>query len=166
MPGINRYGNNKSVLKTRAKHRLLFPALSLGSSGRILTKHFTNILAWLDNDSIALLGFLVYQSNTNNTIKYTTKLLEQYEKYVELMAQYERKKLKISVPNTREIFKRLITLGILLPTSDEKMFLVNPNLTYSPHAVRIKFYESWTMLDRNKHDIIELTTMYINHVKK
>ncbi len=164
--GINTKGNTKNVLKTPLKKRPDFPALSHGSAGRIATKHFMNLLSWLNNEALSLLGFLVYQADVDNTIKYTTKLLQHYDAYMNHVTRYGKKRIKSSLPNSRQTFKYLIEQGILLQTAEEKLFMINPNLIYSEHAIKIKFYDSWTMCYRHGDDLKELTTMYINHVRK
>lgn len=168
MPGINRYGNNKNVLKTAVRCVLLFPELSFGKSNKIFTKHFTNLLAWMDNEPIALFGFLIYQTGTDNLVKYTTKVLQQYAVWIRFLEK--KKRLRFSVPNARLTFKYLIETGLLMPTTDEKFFLINPNLVYSASIHDHKFYKSWkatyqTKQKPNNEDMIELSSLYINHLK-
>lgn len=167
MPGINTKGNTKKILSIQVKELPLFPVLAQGGNGRIFTKHFTNLVPCLTKDEISLLSFLIYQSELDNSIIYSTKLLKQYDTWVHFcQGRYGKRPLSSSVPKTRLIFKDLIEKGFLLLTTQLKCFLVNPNLTYSKEYVKIKFYNSWTMLYRyGSHGILELTTLFRNHIK-
>lgn len=136
--------NTELVIKTQLKCLWDLPKLSLPGTGRILTKHFTNLCLTLPNDHLALFSFLIYQSGTNNSIDYTSSLLEKYKTAVELSAKkYGEKKLKISKVPVRRSFQFLIENGFLLRTGYKRTFLINPKFSYHKLYVKPSDYISW-----------------------
>ena len=57
--------NTKVVLKTKVTKLYYFPELS--DSDRIITKHFTNLIYTIPANKLALLGFIIHNSDTDKT---------------------------------------------------------------------------------------------------
>lgn len=127
-----------SVQSTKLVKQWDFPETK--KDDRIITGHFINLVYTLPKGPLALLSFLIYQSE-DNKFKYTTKLLNQYRKAVELAQEiYIPKKLGLSQPTTRRYFKTLIEQGLIWPV-EEKWYLINPNLTFHKSTKPTKFKE-------------------------
>lgn len=148
--------NTKIVTTTETNQFWDFPILSPGGTGRILTKHYTNLTLIIDFNELALLSWLIYQSNHDNSFKYTSNLILRYTATIKLIrSKYKvRKKLLISSYSIRKILIKLIQRGFLLRTTTAKLFLINPCLTYSKLYVKGKYYDSW--IKEYNHLIIEL----------
>ena len=154
-------------MKAKVKKLWDFPPLSDGKQGRVVTKHFINMSLILNPNHYALLSYLIYQSSADNTIKYSQRLLLQFEKSVKSAREHYRQdnELYLSLPKLSEHFVWLIENGLLLPT-EGKIFLINPCLTFSKVYVGVEFYKEWVKLygKANPADIGILTTQYINYV--
>lgn len=117
-----------SVQNTKIVSQWGFPETS--KTDMILTGHFINLVYTLPKGPLGLLSFLIYQAEKDNRVKYTTKLLNQYRRAVELAQEkYLKKKLGLSQPTTRRYFKALIEYGLLIPNR-EKHYTINPNLCF------------------------------------
>lgn len=118
-----------------------FPALSGEKRSRVITKHFTNCSMFLPRNELAVLTWLIYQSEVDNSFTYSTHLCRKFSASVKYASQqYGGKKVNTSLYSIRSCFKALIKNGLLLPTSDEKVFIISPMLSYRPEYVRPKDY--------------------------
>ena len=160
----------------------MFPELSQSGSGRIMTKHYANLAMTLEENKLALLSFLVYQSRIDNSIVFTSALMLRYQTAVKSSQKLYNspKRLKLSLPNTRRCFKQLVSDGLIL-TYNHKTYLINPNLTFSKQYVKTTFYKEWCSKYRQLYssmdhsttqfkslqvsNIKELTESFVNHVK-
>lgn len=154
-------GNTKTVTKTQLKTLWNFPELRAGNSGRVVTKHFMNLIPVLDSNYLNLLAFLVYQSELDNTIKYSMVLFKKYTAFVKLIGN---KKLKTSEVVLRRSFKYLLENGLLLHTSVYNVFMINPALTYSKAYVRGSFYALW-LKTAYQQDLVKAVGEFQKHVK-
>lgn len=139
--------NTKKIQNTKVEKLWDFPPLSDGKQGKIFTKHYTNLAFILNPNHFALLSFLIYQTNADNTLQYSEKLLKQYIEAVKKGCEYygTETDLSTTIHKTRGNFEYLIKNGLLLPTSTPKQFMVNPCLTYSKLYVKAEFYKTWVL---------------------
>jgi hypothetical protein len=162
--------NNSRIKNTKVEKLWEFPPLSDGKQGRVFTKHFTNLPFMLDPNHYTLLFWLVYQSNADNTVRYNTALLKQYEATVRVTAGSRgERQLMSSIPILRNNFEWLIKNSFLLPTNEDKVFMINPNLTYSRLYVKGEFYKQWvksyqTYFPQNPKGLLPLSQSYLDHV--
>ncbi len=150
------YRPTGKIHESKVTDQWLLPKLSPGGAGRILTKHFTNLSFTLHKDQLALISFLIYQSEYDNTVKYSINLLTKFDNSVTRAQELYGKSQYISrsIPTARRNFRYLVNRGLLLPTEKKNIFLIHPHLTYSKTYVQYSFYQSWD----------GSTQEYINHV--
>ncbi len=164
--------NTKKIQRTKVKKLWDFPPLSDGKQGRVVTKHFTNLSYTLNPNHYALLNFLIYQSNADNTVMYREKLLITFQSAVKMAIKHYSgdNSLHLSLPKLRGNFIYLIENGLLLPTAIPKQFLINPCLTFSKVYVKAEFYKEWVGDYAKKRDklwaLTMLTHRYTSHVDK
>jgi hypothetical protein len=123
---------NSKVRETETHKVPSFVCLRPFNNCRCFTKHYTNIQhVWLPAHS-AFFSFLCYLANPNNTIAYSTLLLQQYAKAVPLILDeygHGSNRLKLSLPILRRYFRHLITEGYLIHISKD-IYVINPMLTF------------------------------------
>lgn len=143
-----------------------FPPLRDGQQGRIFTKHYTNLSYCLNRNHFCLLTFLIYQSGADNVVEYRERLLKQYRNTViaSINAYGGKNELHISLSKCRFHFQFLIENGLLLKTDKPKLFLINPNLTFSKLYVKAEFYKQWVH-EYQDGDLNVLANKYIDHVE-
>lgn len=114
------------------------PKLIGSKTTRVITKHFTNCPLYMDGDSFVLLTWLIYQSKNDNTIKYSTHLLNRYRSSLLLAGEHYKSELNLykSIPKIRLVFKYLIETGYILPNYQPDVFTINPMLTYRDEYIR------------------------------
>jgi len=136
--------NTKSIESTQVKSLPYFPELTGGKTTRVVTKHFTNCAMYLPSSEFALLSWLIYQSKSDNTIVYSTRLLISFKETVLAANVVYNPSIKLSgnVKSIREDFKHLIENGYLLPNYDKKVFTINPMLSYHPEYLSAANYKS------------------------
>lgn len=134
--------NNKNIEVVKNEVFPFMPELSAQNRSRILTKHFTNTALYLNPNQYALLSWLIYQSNQDNSIRYNTHLLTRYRESVLSAGQKYNGwlGLNISLPYIRAHFSWLIKNGYLLKCEDKLTYLINPMLSYRDEYVRPKEY--------------------------
>lgn len=164
--------NNKRIQLTKAENLWDFPLLADGKQGRVMTKHYTNLAFILNPNHFSLLSFLVYQTNADNTLQYSEKLLKQYIEAVKKGCEYygTETELSTTIHKARGNFEYLIKNGLLLPTSEAKEFMVNPCLTYSKLYVKAEFYKEWNKMYKSLRykqmdaEFEVIIIAYISHV--
>lgn len=140
--------NSAIVSKTKTKSLPNFPVLSVGKTKRVFTRHFCNLALWLSPDEFALLSFLVYSASADNTIKYSTRLLEKFiEAGNQALCEYVHPDCENLFSRNlilrRKSFVSLVEKGLLLHTAKRHYFLINPMLTYESQIINNKQYEEF-----------------------
>jgi hypothetical protein len=130
---------------------------------RVVTKHFTNLIYHKDKNLISLLGFLIYEAGSDNSLEYSNLLVNKYCLSVKSAVNYYNiettgKKLVYSVIVVREMFKTLIRDGYLLNHAG-RLYL-NPMYSYRSDYISKKDYRSWTELYQ-KGDINTLIPAWV-----
>jgi len=164
----------KNVIKTVETSSLPnFPILEAYKHNRIITKHFTNLSMYMSHERFSFLSWLIYESNSDNTIVYNTNLFIKYRASVlaannEYNNSYGTKLvngLRTTVSNLRYSLKWLIENGYLFRIGRFK-FIINPRLVYyeylSPKEIAA-FNIRYQSADKN--NAIELMNDYIQMVK-
>lgn len=159
--------NTAIISKTKTKSLPNFPELSVGKTKRVFTKHYCNLALWLSAEEFALLNFLVYHAAADNTVKYSTRLME---KFLSAMQQardeYWDDRLKRdmiyigTISSVRRLFIDLVESGILIHTSRRHCFMLNPMLTYDSLIVNSKQYMEFQKYYQSKP--VEETTEYFS----
>lgn len=135
--------NTKVISLSKTKHLPNFPVLKPGKHRRCFTKHYTNLPLWLNTNEYSLLSFLVYQCSADNCFKHSTALLNRYAAAVE-MAKKEygsSRSIITNVYHLRRCLLALIEQGLILNTSVNNYFMINPMLTYECDIINKKRYE-------------------------
>lgn len=136
--------NTKLIEQTEVVNLPYFPILEAHKSNRVITKHFTNLPLYLNPNNFALLTWLIYQSKADNSVKYSTKLLQKYSSAVmEANKEYCKNKsvlLLTSLPSARLTFQTLIQKGYLLPSHLKGYFVINPLLSYREEYIKPSEY--------------------------
>jgi hypothetical protein len=162
----NKFPRNCKINKIAVSQPWEFPPLSPGGTGKIITRHFTNLVLTLHRDPLALLSFLIYQSGPDNTVQYSTKLLKQFDAAVTLIQErHHKKKISKSLPSARRSFKLLIEYGMVYPAG-KKLYLINPRLCYSKLYVKPTFYKDWVEKETNEEQIQAFITHARGMVEK
>lgn len=96
-----------------------------------MTVNYFNLQIGLPKDQVSLLNFLIKEATNENRIKYSTRLLEKYRAYVRAVEREFKCEtgIKIHVAETRNVFVRLIELG-LLERESGNVFIINRLVTY------------------------------------
>lgn len=173
----NWLGNTKIVERTKTLELIAFPELKQRKAGRVVTKHFANLTYCMEQKHLSFLSFLIYQASADNTIQYTSKIHEMYDKAIELARirfGQEGKRLASSHPKVRNMVIYLIERGLLLPTTEKAKYMINPNLTYNRTFISKAYFDSvlekyneirksYSAVQLNDK-ILEFTTEYTDHV--
>jgi len=144
-----------------------FPAISGAKRSRVITKHFTNCSMFVPRNEFAMLTWLIYQSEVDNSFTYNTHLLRKFSASVKYAnEEYGGKKVNTSLYSIRSCFKALTKNGLLLPTSDEKVFIVSPMLSYRPEYVRPKEYGEFVgeYHGLSVSGVVDFTARYMNFI--
>lgn len=139
--------NTKSIQQTKIVKMPTFPELNGKDRTRVVTKHFVNLSLWCSADELRMITWLIYQSKVDNTIIYTTLLLERYSAAIQAAhKEYGGVKHNHNIKHLRAVFKKLIELGLLLPNFDKKTYTINPMLAYRTEYMKPADYKYITSL--------------------
>ena len=103
--------NTKSIQLTRPKELPHLPTISSHKQSKIVSKHFTNLSILLPKKEFALICWLVYQSDNDNSFKYSTHLLRKFSATIKAL----NGDIPTAIQTIRADFKRLIEKGYILP---------------------------------------------------
>jgi hypothetical protein len=149
---------NNSVKSTQVKSLPYLPELSGIKTTRVVTKHFTNLAMYMNQQLFSLLSWLIYQSKPDNTIIYSTQLLIKFKESIFSAHKIYTpdKPFKADIKVIRGVFSNLIGIGYLLPNYDKKVFTINPMLSYHPGYLSASNYKSicaeyQDLYDKSKH---------------
>lgn len=135
--------NTSIISKTKTKNLPYFPVLKVGKYRRVFSKHFTNTSLWLSPSESCLLNWYCYQAKADNTFKYSTHGLEQIRlSYIRANAEYNgiKETNPYRLPQLRQALLNLIEIGLILPTNQRHIFMINPILTYNVDIITVKQY--------------------------
>jgi len=159
--------NHKLISSSRTKSLPNFPVLKVGNHRRCFSKHFTNLPLWLSADEVAMINWLCYRLNADNTFEHSTKLLNQYSmSIIEARDEYKSVEygLKTITTAARRCMRGLIEKGLILHTNKRGVFMVNPMLTYECDIISKKSYneimEVYQGRDVNK--VVELFSSLVS----
>ena len=141
------------------------PELSGSKTTRVITKHFTNLSLYMDQNRYSLLTWLIYQSKSDNSVIYSTHLLNKFRESVLLAREVygETHLVKCNIKAIRASFKSLVSLGYILPTYDGKMFVISPLLSYRAEYVSAANYKKYCKMYQDlggKDNLNELLKSY------
>lgn len=131
------------------------PPLPNRKSNRAITKHFTNLSMVMDGNRFALLSWLIYQSNKDNTFIWDGHLLDKYRASVTFaVEEYGGVGVNISPQKVRNDYKSLISGGWIFDLGNESM--INPMLSYCLEYKRKyeEFGRNWQ--DKDIKELIEI----------
>ena len=157
--------NTKLIQNTFVKTLPNLPMLKANKMNRVVTKHFCNLVLYMEKNELALLTWLIYQTDIKNIFEYNSSLLRRYrQSIINANEEYGTKSdLKTSLIYIRYQLKKLIELGYVLPIN-EKKYIINPLLTFHPESLTTK---KWHLISKmyesigktpEKWQIIEFTT--------
>lgn len=129
----------------KVKQLSYLPVLSSHKTNRAVTKHFTNAMLYLPHSQAALLSWLVYESKTDNSFKYSSQMLIRYSKSVEEACKTYNTtpRINTSVKSIRKDLGLLIESGYIWPTPQDKIFLINPMLSAKRSFIGSKEYKEF-----------------------
>nr|WP_298656621.1 hypothetical protein [uncultured Flavobacterium sp.] len=117
-----------------------FPPLKVSKHRRVMTKHFCNLALWLPSNELALLNFLVYQTDADNTFKYSAHLMKQFEKA--RIAAFEEYQAGIGFRMTEGLHRRsfinLEQQGLIIRCKKKYIWMLNPLLSYQTDVISVK----------------------------
>lgn len=114
------------------------PPLSSHKQSKTVTKHFTNLAVYMEAKHFALFCWLIYQSNQDCTIDYSTHLLRKYREYLIQMAEeYRDHELPTSLQIIRQNLYYLIKQGYIFNRGGE--LLLNPMFVFSKKTNKAKY---------------------------
>jgi hypothetical protein len=138
--------NTNIIRKTKTKSVLKMPKLPVGKSNMVLTKHFTNTQARFQyEEEGAMMSWLVYNCKADNTITYSTHLMNKYRAFIDEIGKEYQVLPPLYVPTLsfcRQAFVKLIESGVLFNTSKPNVFMINPMLCYDPQIISRKRYDA------------------------
>ena len=133
--------NTNKIRNAQTESLPKFPILAVGKTKRLVTKHFTNLALWLQEDQLALMNYLIYQTQADNTFVYSTKLLVQYSNSMyAAQKEYSSSARKPSVGLMRLHLEALIRKGMIFQTGVKNKLMISPMLTYCPDIINSKQY--------------------------
>jgi hypothetical protein len=154
---------NTNLISSTKNIRLPYlPKLTGLKTNRVITKHYTNCALYLSPDRFSLLTWLIYQSRNDNSVKYSTHLLNKYSAAIkEANKEYNGLGwLKTSIQFIRQDFKWLIENGYLFNNYEKDVFTINPLLSYRTEYIRAAEYDmlvEWYNANWNDSKIVDQT---------
>lgn len=146
--------NTKAIQSTKPLSLPYCPILTSHKQSKIVTKHLTNAAIYLSKKEFALLCWLIYQSDANNKIQYSTHLLRMFSHAIkEINKIYGGQPIPTAIQLIRKDYKGLVEKGFLIPA--DNYHVINPMLVYSKRANRNKYKKFTT--DYQKADINNLS---------
>lgn len=145
--------NNGLMRLTQTENVPKLPELASNKCSRLITKHYTNLGLYLNQNELVLFNWLVYQTSIDNTFTYSTQLLRRYNKSVldaRIFYGIKNNGVKITIKFAREILISLIKKGYIFRYKGDKM-IINPMLVYYQHYPR-KDYIKFTRDYQNAKD--------------
>ena len=174
--GVNKKGNTARVTRAKAKTLPIYPELDIHHSGRVFTKHFTNLSYTLNWDQLILFQWLCHESTGYNVFSYNLKTIKKYQGYVRALRKKYPKGmadgLNIAVYNIREVLIELIEMGAVFNTEVKGEMFINPNLSYRPKWFNGKLYKQYVTEYNNLfsadrlNDIYQVNQKAINKIKE
>ncbi len=120
--------NTKNILNTLPKSLPNLPILSSHKQNKTVSKHFTNLAAYCDGSQFTMLCWLLYESDGEYRVRYSTRLLEKFSAHLKAIKLEYGAGEQGSVPTLRKVFKRLIENGYLIPAETSYIYHLNPML--------------------------------------
>lgn len=158
--------NNNLIKLSKTKHLPNFPILLTGKHRRCLTKHYTNLSLYLYIEEQSLLSFLIYQCSADNCFKHSTALLNRYAAAIEMCyKEYKGRQTITNIYHVRRLLQVLIEKGLILHTNKDKVFMINPMLTYECDIINKKQYQL-IMEMYQQGDVNKLTDYFISLVSE
>jgi hypothetical protein len=146
-----------------------FPPLSGPKMTKYVTKHYVNTVLSIKHSQGCLLTWLISECGPDNTIEYSTHIINRYSETIKAAnKEYNKGKtatLSHSPYIIRADFRALVNKGLVLPTHNKKVFVVNPMLACNKrfkHRVRVS--DHYNEL-KYTSDIKEFTGSYIGLFK-
>lgn len=132
----------KKIVENTISRPLHLPVLSVKKNNRVITKHFTNTALYLSQDLFSLFVWLVYQSEADNTFKYSDLMLKRYVKSISAAESIYGAKggLSKDVKQVRVSFLWLVDKGYLMAVG-EGVFMVNPMFSFHRRVTNLKYKE-------------------------
>ncbi len=110
---------------------------------RVITKHFLNCFYHMDRNIHAFFGFLIYESNRDNEIKFNARHLLRYSASIAAANQFYgcECKLKKSYIVIRKYWTYLTNNGYIIRYKDT--FYINPMFTYRQEYITKGGYDNF-----------------------
>lgn len=157
--------NTSRVKKSEFKELMIFPPTK---SKRVVTSHYFNLTQILSTDELSLLNFIIKESSVYNTIKYSTKLLNKYAKYMNAVHHtYDcAYLLPLNIHYARKTFIQLIEQGLIFRVLD-KEYVINFAVTYMPQfsGAAYKWMEEYQKI-KTDDQMRELNIKTLNRLKR
>lgn len=144
-----------------------FPAISGPKMTKYVTKHYVNTMLSIKHSHGCLLTWLISECGPDNTIEYSTHLITKYSETIKASnKEYNKGKtatLSHSPYIIRADFRALVDKGLILPTHDNKVFVINPMLAYNKKlkGQRLNAIAVDYSLIKSKNDLLAFSATYI-----
>lgn len=161
----HRKGSESKILSTKSELVKYHP-LDIDHSGRVFTKHYSNLCYTLTDKQRTLFNWLCFESTGYNVFTYSTSLIKKYGMYVRaLRKKYKVHNLSVAPYDIRRTLIELIEMGAIFNTEVRKEMFINPNLTYRPKWFNGKVYREYLIgynaaVDRNDTEMIKITNQF------
>lgn len=173
----NKHGNTGKVAKASVKLLIPYPELDIHHSGRVFTKHYTNLSYSLEWDQLMLFEWLCHESTGSNTFSYSMVMVKKYKSYIKTLRKKYKTEVLVDGINLapyaiREVLVELVEMGMIFNTEVRGEMFINPNLSYRPKWFNGKIYKEYVKeynavaLSNNITELLKANQKAINRIKE